>query len=75
MKCAEEQKKRDPARASGKVIMRWNVTTAGRPTGISCQTPELCGSYFTTCVTGVIRSMQFPRTRVQGDPINFPLSF
>ncbi len=74
LKCAAEQKKRDSS-LSGKIVMTWTVLSTGKTTNISCASEEFRSSYMAQCMNGLIKTWQFPRHKVQGDPINFPFTF
>jgi hypothetical protein len=73
-KCVEEQKKRDGS-LSGKIVMSWTILASGKTTNISCASDEFKSSYMAQCMNGLIKAWQFPRHKVQGDPINFPFTF
>ncbi|HXN41041.1 MAG TPA: adventurous gliding motility protein GltJ [Myxococcaceae bacterium] len=73
-KCVEEQKKRDGS-LSGKIVMSWTILASGKTTTISCASDEFKTSYMAQCMSGLIKGWQFPRHKVQGDPINFPFTF
>jgi predicted Zn finger-like uncharacterized protein len=74
LKCAAEQKKRDSS-LSGKIVMSWTILASGKTTNITCASDEFRSSYMAQCITGLIKTWQFPRHKVQGDPINFPFTF
>jgi predicted Zn finger-like uncharacterized protein len=69
--CKEEQNKKDP-NLKGTVKMKWSVTTAGKATQISCVDDDFKQSYFVSCITGVIKTWTFPRSKTQADPFTFP---
>ena len=72
--CVDEQRKRD-ASLSGKIVMSWTILASGRTANVSCASDELKSSYMAQCLGGLIKGWQFPRHKVQGDPINFPFTF
>ena len=72
--CVDEQRKRD-ASLSGKIVMSWTILASGKTASVSCASEEFKSSYMAQCLTGLIRGWQFPRHKVQGDPINFPFTF
>jgi predicted Zn finger-like uncharacterized protein len=74
VKCVDEQKKRDSSLA-GPIVMTWTILASGKTTNISCASDAFKGSYLAQCMTGLIKSWQFPRHKVQGEPINFPFKF
>jgi predicted Zn finger-like uncharacterized protein len=73
-KCVSEQKKKDPD-VSGKLVMKWTITTSGKTSNVSAVSDEFRSSYVAGCIGGLIKSWQFPRHKTQGDPINFPFTF
>ncbi|MFL5356485.1 adventurous gliding motility protein GltJ [Archangium sp.] len=74
IKCVNEQKKKDPG-LSGKLVMRWTIQTNGKTKNVSCQTSEFRSTYMASCISGLIKGWNFPKHRVQGDPIDFPFTF
>ena len=74
VKCVDEQKKRDSSLA-GPIVMSWTIVPSGKTTNISCASDGFKGSYLAQCMTGLIKTWQFPRHKVQGEPINFPFKF
>lgn len=72
--CVDEQRKRD-ASLSGKIVMSWTILASGRTVNVSCASEEFKSSYMAHCLAGLIKGWQFPRHKVQGDPINFPFTF
>jgi predicted Zn finger-like uncharacterized protein len=74
MRCVEEQKKRDPS-LTGPIVMSWTILASGKTTAISCASDEFKSTYMAQCLTGLIKMWQFPRHKVQGEPINFPFKF
>jgi len=74
VKCVGEQKKKDPG-LSGKLVMRWTIQTNGKTKNVSCQTGEFRSTYMATCISGLIKGWNFPKHKVEGDPIDFPFTF
>ena len=74
VKCVNEQKAKDPS-LSGKLVMRWTIQTNGKTKNVSCQTSEFRSTYMASCISGLIKGWNFPKHRVQGDPIDFPFTF
>ncbi|WNG35830.1 adventurous gliding motility protein GltJ [Archangium violaceum] len=74
IKCVNEQKKKDPG-LSGKLVMRWTIQTNGKTKNVSCQTSEFRSTYMASCISGLIKGWNFPKHRVQGEPIDFPFTF
>jgi predicted Zn finger-like uncharacterized protein len=73
-KCVEEQRKKDPG-TSGKLLMKWTIQTSGRTAGVSVASEEFKGTPIAGCVGALIKGMQFPKHKKQGDPITFPFKF
>jgi len=73
-KCVAEQKKKDPD-VSGKLVMKWTILTSGRTSNVAAVSDEFRSAYVASCIGGLIKSWQFPKHKVQGDPINFPFTF
>jgi predicted Zn finger-like uncharacterized protein len=74
VKCADEQRKKEPG-TSGKLVMRWTIQTNGRATNVSVVTEEYKSTYFAGCVGGLIKTWVFPRHKQQGEPVMFPFKF
>ncbi|MEN9797717.1 MAG: Adventurous gliding motility protein AgmX [Pseudomonadota bacterium] len=72
--CADEQKAKEPG-SRGKVVMKWTIQASGKVGSVSCQTDEFRDSYMASCLSKLIKGFQFPRHRVQGDPVVFPFTF
>ncbi|MBM4378104.1 MAG: zinc-ribbon domain-containing protein [Deltaproteobacteria bacterium] len=72
--CVDEQKAKDPS-LKGKLVMRWTIQTSGKVTGVGCQTEQFKDSAMAGCLSRLIKGLQFPRHRVQGDPVNFTFTF
>ncbi|MCP3103850.1 adventurous gliding motility protein GltJ [Myxococcus sp. K15C18031901] len=74
VKCVNEQKKKDPS-LSGKLVMRWTIQPSGKTSNVTCKTDEFKSTYMASCISGLIKSWNFPRHKKQGDPIDFPFTF
>jgi predicted Zn finger-like uncharacterized protein len=72
--CVDEQKQKDPT-LQGKLVMRWTIQTSGKVTGVGCQTDPFKDSAMAACLSRLIKGLQFPRHRVQGEPVNFTFKF
>ena len=72
--CVAEQYKRDP-NTKGPIVLRIKILTTGKVTDVSVVTEDLKNSYLGSCVSGAIRTWNFPRHLVQGDAIPFSFSF
>lgn len=73
-KCAEEQRKREPG-TTGRLVMKWTIQTSGKVSNVGVVSEEFKGTYMAGCVSGVIKSMSFPRHKKQGEPVQFPFKF
>ncbi|HZH04234.1 MAG TPA: AgmX/PglI C-terminal domain-containing protein [Myxococcaceae bacterium] len=74
LKCVDEQKKKDPGK-SGRLVMRWNIQTSGKPNNVSVQSGEFKSTPMAGCLTKLISTWSFPRHKTQGPPIDFPFTF
>jgi predicted Zn finger-like uncharacterized protein len=72
--CVNQQKAKQPG-LTGQLVMRWTILPSGRTSGVSVQSDEFKATYMATCISGLVKSMQFPRHKVQGEPIVFPFRF
>lgn len=72
--CVDEQKAKQPD-LSGTLVVRWTIQTTGRTSGVSVQSDEFRSTPMAGCIVGLVKKMQFPKHRVQGEPINFPFKF
>ncbi len=73
-KCADEQRKREPG-SSGKLVMKWQILTNGKVTGVTVVSEDFKKTYMAECVGGLLKGLVFPRHKQQGDPITFPFKF
>ena len=73
-RCAQLQHDMNPG-LTGKVILRWTIQTSGSVTDVSVITEEFKTSHFATCAAEVVKGLKFPRQRVAGDPVIFPMKF
>lgn len=55
--------------------MRWTIRTDGTTTDVAGVTKEFEKTYLASCLAGVIKTMTFPRHRVQGPITEFPFRF
>lgn len=74
IKCVEEQRKKDPG-TTGKLLMKWTIQTSGRTSNVGVVSEEFKGTPIAGCVGTLIKGMQFPKHKKQGDPITFPFKF
>lgn len=73
-KCVQQQKANDP-NLSGRMVVRWTILTSGRTSGVAVRTSEFRSTKLASCISGLIRTMRFPRHKQQGAPIDFPFTF
>jgi hypothetical protein len=72
--CVSEQKDRDP-RAGGVLKMRWVIGGDGGVRDVRCLTSEYAHGPFAQCVSGVVKTIPFPRSGTSGQEVTFPFSF
>jgi predicted Zn finger-like uncharacterized protein len=73
-KCVSEQKSRDPD-ATGVLKLRWTIAGDGSVRDVKTLTTEYAQGPFSQCITGVVRSIRFPRSATAGQEVTFPFSF
>jgi predicted Zn finger-like uncharacterized protein len=73
-RCVSEQKARDPS-ASGVLKMRWMITGDGNVRDVKALPGEYASGPFSTCITGVVKGIKFPRSTTSGQEVTFPFSF
>ncbi len=73
-RCVSEQKARD-ADASGTLKMRWIITGDGSVRDVKCLTPEFASGQFVQCLSGVVKTIKFPRSSTTGQEVTFPFKF
>jgi predicted Zn finger-like uncharacterized protein len=75
VRCVDEQKARDP-NLHGTLVMHWVIQTSGKTTNVGPVTEAYKSSYFATCMTGLVKTWQFPKHRYSpGQPVDFPFKF
>jgi len=72
--CVSDQKARDPD-ATGTLKMRWVVMADGGVKDVKTLTPEFADGQFAQCITGVVKSIKFPRSTTTGQEVTFPFRF
>jgi hypothetical protein len=72
--CVAKQREKEPG-TSGKLVMKWTILTSGKTAKIEVVSDEYKSTYLASCMTGLIKSWTFPRTKSQGDPVVFPFKF
>jgi predicted Zn finger-like uncharacterized protein len=75
VRCVEDQKARD-ANLHGTLVMHWVIQTSGKTTNVGPVTEAYKSSYFATCMTGLVKTWQFPKHRFSpGQAVDFPFKF
>jgi len=74
VKCLDAARVAQP-NLSGKLLMRWTVTTSGETDGVEALDGELSGSELAHCVTRAIEGWKFPQHTAEQAPITFPFVF
>ena len=75
VRCVDEQKSRDP-NLHGTLVMHWVIQTSGKTTNVAPVTESYKSSYFATCMTGLVKTWQFPKHRFSpGQAVDFPFKF
>ncbi|HZJ54037.1 MAG TPA: adventurous gliding motility protein GltJ [Myxococcaceae bacterium] len=75
VRCVNEQKTRDP-NLHGTLVMHWVIQTSGKTTSVSAVTDQFKSSYMATCLSGLVKSWNFPKHKYQpGEPVDFPFTF
>jgi len=75
VRCVNEQKTRDP-NLHGTLVMHWVIQTSGKTGSVSAVTDQFKSSYMSTCLTGLVKSWNFPKHKYQpGEPVDFPFTF
>jgi hypothetical protein len=73
-KCVSDQKTREPG-ASGVLKLRWVIGGDGNVRDVKTLTNEYATSPFAQCITGVVKTIRFPRSTTAGQEVTFPFSF
>ena len=69
--CLAENK----SESGGVLKMRWSISPDGAVQNLRNVTPETANTRFASCVTGVLKTLRFPKTQ-QGRPdVTFPFKF
>jgi hypothetical protein len=75
VRCVNEQKARDP-NLHGTLVMHWVIQTSGKTASVNAVTDQYKSSYMATCLTGLVKSWNFPKHKYQpGEPVDFPFTF
>jgi predicted Zn finger-like uncharacterized protein len=73
-KCVSDQKSRDPG-ASGVLKMKWVIGGDGSVRSVQSLPGDYASGPFSSCITGVVRRIQFPKSSTTGQEVTFPFSF
>jgi hypothetical protein len=73
-RCVSEQKSRDPG-ASGVLKLKWIIAADGNPKSVQSLPGEYASGPFSTCITGVVKTIKFPRSTTSGQEVTFPFQF
>jgi predicted Zn finger-like uncharacterized protein len=75
VRCVNEQKTRDP-NLHGTLVMHWVIQTSGKTASVNAVTDQFRSSYMATCLSGLVKSWNFPKHKYQpGEPVDFPFTF
>ena len=75
VRCVNEQKARDP-NLHGTLVMHWVIQTSGKTSSVNAVTDQFRSTYMSTCLTGLVKSWNFPKHKYQpGEPVDFPFTF
>jgi hypothetical protein len=72
--CYERELKRNPA-LKGKVVVRFNITPAGRAGDVKIEENTLRSPEVASCITGLMRSWIFPFKPPDEVPVQYPFLF
>jgi hypothetical protein len=73
-RCVSEQKARDPS-ASGVLKLKWVISADGSVRDAKSLPGDYASGPFSTCITGVVKGIRFPRSATVGQEVTFPFSF
>jgi predicted Zn finger-like uncharacterized protein len=74
LRCIEQQKAADPE-AKGTLKMRWLISGDGSVRDVRVLSDEFSRQPISPCITGVVKSLRFPRSRTTGQEVVFPFKF
>ncbi len=72
--CLAKQEAADPG-LHGVLKLRWIIASDGSVSGVKTLTPEFASQPIARCLTGVVRSIRFPRSKTSGQEVIFPFKF
>ncbi|HEX9242087.1 MAG TPA: GYF domain-containing protein [Anaeromyxobacter sp.] len=73
-KCVSDQKTRDPS-ASGILKLKWTIGADGSVRSVQSLPGDYAAGPFSSCISGVVRTIRFPRSSTPGQEITFPFQF
>ncbi|HET9598798.1 MAG TPA: AgmX/PglI C-terminal domain-containing protein, partial [Anaeromyxobacteraceae bacterium] len=74
VRCIEQQRAADPD-AKGTLKMRWLIGGDGSVRDVRVLSDEFSRQPISPCITGVVKSLRFPRSRTTGQEVVFPFKF
>ncbi len=74
VRCIDAQKAAD-SETRGTLRMRWTIQGDGSVRDVRVLSDEFARQPIASCMTGVVRSLRFPRTRTTGQVVDFPFKF
>jgi hypothetical protein len=72
--CVEEQRAADPS-AKGTLMLRWTIAPDGAVKDVKNLSAEYARQPIVACITAVVRSTRFPKTRLGREVEGFPFKF
>jgi len=72
--CLSKQEAADPG-SHGVLKVRWLIGPDGGVSGVKSLTPEFASQPIAACLTGVVKSIRFPRSHTTGQEVIFPFKF
>ncbi|HEX9289658.1 MAG TPA: AgmX/PglI C-terminal domain-containing protein [Anaeromyxobacteraceae bacterium] len=74
LRCIEQQKAADPD-TRGTLKVRWIISGDGSVRDVRVVSDEFARQPIAPCISGVVKSIRFPRTRTTGQEVVFPFKF
>jgi hypothetical protein len=71
--CVQEQQGR--GEGGGTLKMRWSISPDGSVQSVKCVTPEYATSPLAQCLTGLFKSLRFPKSSSGRQDVTFPIKF
>jgi hypothetical protein len=73
-RCVSDQKSRDPS-ASGVLKLKWVIAADGSVRNVQSLPGDYAAGPFSSCISGVVRTIRFPKSSTSGQEVTFPFSF